>query len=55
MTYKDRCWCINTDCKKYDICKETFDYAKKEQAKSKDAFVREMLFATAKFTKCEVK
>lgn len=40
ICYRDRCYCMNETCKRYKKCKNSFWYARKEQAEHKDVFVR---------------
>ena len=43
LCYKDRTYC-GAECKLQGTCKDSYMYAKEEQAKHPDAFVRNYLF-----------
>ena len=52
LCYKDRTYC-GTDCKLQGTCKESFEYAKQEQQKHPDEFVRNLHFSIRYKTDCE--
>ena len=52
ICYKDRQYCMSTNCRNYETCRESVKAAMEEKAKSGDEFIRNLPIDMAEWADC---